>query len=217
VSWSLNSLTHDIVFYMGIGADRAELFKSGRTINLSRGEKLYSPMDECTSLGFVKSGHLGLSRILSSGKEILINSFIPGDLYAELIVFSGESYPGWLTALEDTTVVELDLKSLLQILQDQGILLSFLSGISQKVISLTNTIEILSQKTVKQKIAYYMLSLSDGYLNESITGLAARLGCSREALSRALSDLESDEILQKQGVHISIINEVELEGILFDD
>lgn len=195
----------------------AELFKTGRTINLSRGEKLHTPMENCTSLGFVKSGRLGLSRVLSSGKEILINSFLPGDLYAELIVFSGESYPGWLTALEDTSVIELDLNSLLQILQDQSILLSFLSGISQKVISLTNTIEILSQKTVKQKIAYYMLALPDGSFTESITGLAARLGCSREALSRALSSLESNKILQKKGVYISILNESELEAILFDD
>lgn len=197
--------------------DIAELFKSGKTIYLSSGEKLHSPMEKCTSLGFVKNGHLGLSRVLSSGKEILINSFVPGDLYAELIVFSGESYPGWLTALEDTTVIELDLKSLLHILQDQSILLSFLSGISQKVVSLANTIEILSQKTVKQKIAYYMLSIADKKISESITSLAARLGCSREALSRALSDLESDGILQKQGAHIIILNELNLEGILFDD
>lgn len=202
---------------MEIGDDREKLFKSAKIISLTKGEKLHSPMERCKSLGFVKSGQLGLSRVLSSGKEILINSFNSGDIYAELIVFSGESYPGWLTALEDTTVMELDLKNLLQVLQDTNILLSLLSGISHKVISLTNTIEILSQKTVKQKVAYYMLSSSDAHVNENISSLAARLGCSREALSRALSSLEAKGILFKEGSLISILNEAELEGILFDD
>lgn len=193
------------------------LFQDAKILHLRKGEKLHNPMEKCKSLGFVKMGRLGLSRVLSSGKEILINDFCPGDLYAELMVLSGETYPGWITALEDSTVMELDLPRLLQLLQDSDILSFFFSSISHKVISLTNTIEILSQKTVKQKISYYLISISPGTVCENVSSLATRLGCSREALSRVLSELEHDHIISRDGNLIRVLDETLIEHILFED
>ena len=192
-----------------------KLFSGGKAIELARGEMLHTPMETCKSLGLVQKGRLGLTRLLSSGKSILINDFNPGDLYAELIVFSGEKYPGWISAIEKTQVVELDLKSLLVLLKDSNTLFPFLAGISNKVINLTNTIEILCQKTVKQKISYYLLSISGEGVFDSISGLASRLGCSREALSRALNELVKDKVISRGMNTISIADEAALEDILF--
>jgi CRP/FNR family transcriptional regulator, dissimilatory nitrate respiration regulator len=193
------------------------LFNDGKFIKLARGETLHTPMEPCKSLGLVQKGRLGLTRLLSSGKSILINDFNPGDLYAELIVFSGENYPGWISAIEKTQVVELDLKNLLVLLKDSNTLVSFLAGISNKVINLTNTIEILCQKTVRQKISYYLLSNSGEGVSSSVSDLASRLGCSREALSRALSELVKDEVISRRRDTISIADETALENILFAD
>ena len=191
------------------------MFSGGKVIELTRGETLHSPMEPCRSLGLVQKGRLGLTRLLSSGKSILINDFNPGDLYAELIVFSGKNYPGWLSAIEKSRVVELDLTKLLLLLKNGDVLFSFLAGISEKVINLTNTIEILSQKTVKQKVSYYLLSNPGTGVSDSISGLASRLGCSREALSRALSELVKVNAISKARSTISIADEAALEDILF--
>jgi CRP/FNR family transcriptional regulator, dissimilatory nitrate respiration regulator len=191
------------------------LFSGGKVIELARGETLHTPMEPCRSLGLVQEGRLGLTRLLSSGKSILINDFNPGDSYAELIVFSGDSYPGWITAIEKSRVVELGLASLLSLLKNSNTLFSFLASISEKVINLTNTIEILSQKTVKQKVSYYLLSNPGTGVSDSISGLASRLGCSREALSRALSELVKVNAISKARSTISIADEAALEDILF--
>ena len=114
-------------------------------------------------------------------------------------------------------MVELDLKSLLVLLKDSNTLFPFLAGISNKVINLTNTIEILCQKTVKQKISYYLLSISREGVFDSISGLATRLGCSREALSRALNELVKDKVISRGKNTISIADEAALEDILFAD
>lgn len=192
------------------------LFEKGKTVKLSREEVLHSPMDACSAIGYVKSGKLRLSRILTSGKEIYINEFKEGEIFAELIVFSSENYPGWLIASEETTVIELKLNHLLTFLKDDVALISFFKEISGRVTALTNTIEILSQKTIKQKIAHYLLRESDeeDQTPVCIRDLSKKLGCSREALSRSISELVSRKIIRQIKNTILITDRVLLEELL---
>jgi len=164
------------------------LFEDGRRIELSKGGILHDVHHECRALGKVVSGKLRLSRLLTSGREIILKEFGPGEIYAELIVFSGEKYPGWLIASEQTTVVEVGYANVLEHLQERDALIEFVTGISKKLTHLTNRIEIMSLKTVKQKVAFSLLSENSISL-PSITDWADYLGCSREALSRAVSEL----------------------------
>lgn len=192
------------------------LFEKGKNIQLSRGDVLHSPLDKCKAIGYIKSGKLRLSRILTSGKEIYINEFKEGEIFAEMLVFSSENYPGWLIASEETIVIELKLSHLLEFLKKDDALISFFKGIHGKITDLTNTIEILSQKTVKQKIAHYLLTQRDDNNQRpiSITGISKKLGCSREALSRSISELVRQNIIRQTKDSILIINKVLLEDIL---
>lgn len=195
------------------------LFQKGKIIELVKGEVLHSPLDTCKAIGFIKNGKLRLSRTLSTGKEIYINQFETGDVFGEMIVFSAEKYPGWLTAVKPTTVIELDLKHLLIHLQNSEALISFFRGISHKITELTNTIEILSQKTIKQKIAHYLIVQSRPEPNPpiSVSNLAKRLGCSREALSRALSELAGQNMISREKDSITMTKQSLLEEILYSD
>lgn len=175
------------------------LLKQGKYTTLKQGEVLHSSDDICRSLGRVEKGVIRISRILRSGKEVVLKELYPGEYFAELIVFSGEKYPGWLIASEDTVVVEVGLNILLNYLKNEDSIRLFLSGISQKVTELTNSIEILSLKTIKQKLAYLML-YNENRLKEpvNISLLSLKLGCSREALSRAISEMESNKMISKK-------------------
>ncbi len=192
------------------------LFEKGKTIKLSKGGVLHSPLEKCRAIGFVKSGTLRLSRILTSGKEIYINEFKEGEIFAEMLVFSSENYPGWLIASEETTVIELKLNHLLEFLKEDETLISFFKEIYSKISDLTNTIEILSQKTVKQKIAHYLLTQrnQNNQSPVSVTGISKKLGCSREALSRSISELVNRKIIKQTKNSIQIKNRVLLEDLL---
>lgn len=195
------------------------LFENGKISELTKGDVLHSPLNTCKAIGFIKSGQLRLSRTLSTGKEIYLNQFKPGDVFGEMIVFSGEKYPGCLTAMEPTIVVELDLEHLLIHLKDSETLISFFKGITHKITDLTNTIEILSQKTVQQKIANYLIIQSSSELNPPITvsNLAKQLGCSREALSRAISEMSKEHLIHKENDRITMIEQSLLEELLYSD
>ncbi|MBI9108979.1 MAG: Crp/Fnr family transcriptional regulator [Spirochaetales bacterium] len=189
-----------------------ELFKQGRIIELQKGEVLHSDYDKCSALGKVVSGKLRLSRPLSTGREIVLKEFLPEELFAELIVFTGENYPGWLIASEVSTVIEVDYQHVLDTLSSRDALVTFISGISKKMNHLRDKIEIISHKTVKQKIAFSLLT--DGRLRlPSITQNADYLGCSREALSRALSELEAAGVIVREKGAIRIKDRKSLEEL----
>lgn len=175
-----------------------ELFNNGKIIKVVQGDVLHNEHHHCSALGKVLRGKLHLSRLLSSGREIIIKEFGPGEFFAELIVFNGDKFPGWLIASEDSEVIEVERSKVLEYLKDQESLISFITGVSRKMNHLTNKIEILSLKTVQQKVAYCLLV--DGRLSiSSITRTATQLGCSREALSRAVSELEQAKAVLRIG------------------
>ncbi len=130
------------------------------------------------------------------------------------IVFTGEKYPGWLIASEASAVIEVNYERVLEHLSNQDALISFITGISAKMNHLANKIEVMSLKTVRQKVAF--LLLSDSRIDEfSVTETAGSIGCSREALSRALSELEAAGIISRDENGIRITKMRELEA-LFD-
>ena len=193
------------------------LFQSGKVVELDKGSVLHTPLETCSALGFVKSGKLRLTRILSSGKQVFLHDFNRGDIFAELIVFSGEKYPGWLIAEENSVIVELELDTLLKKLNENNFLISFFTEISMRVSNLTRTIEILSYKTIRQRVAYFLLSRENlsGTIPLNVTTLSDRLGCTREALSRALSQMVSDNMISRERNTYQIVQHSLLEDLLF--
>lgn len=192
-----------------------KLFKSGLYTKLKQGDVLHSPSELCKYIGKVLEGSIRLCRILRSGKEIVIKEFYPGDIFADLMVFSGENYPGWFIASKDSEVSEVDQISLLNYLKEEDCLSSFLTNVSYKVAGLTNTIEVLSLKTVRQKIGYMLLYNFSDTKSLSLSTLASKIGCSREAVSREISGMCRDHLVYKDDGKINILNQEALED-LFD-
>ena len=197
------------------------LFQKGRREDLARGEVLHTPHEECRSLGLVVSGSLRLVRILPSGRETLVREFLPGDLYGELLVFNRAHYPGWLIATEPAMVREVDLSRLLTHLHNPEALMNFMGGISRKMIHLGDLIEILSLKTVKQRIAHILLTRPSpelpwpaGNNPLNVTRLAATLGCTREAASRALAEMKREGLVESRDGHLLVTDPAGLEDIL---
>ena len=198
------------------GFGYGDLFDHGRQIELDKGEILHRSEENCQALGMVLTGEIRLSRVLSTGKEIFLKDFRPGDLFAELIVFTGEQYPGWLAASEPSRIVEVKLSRVLEYLRGNDALVSYFAGISQKMAHLSNTIEVLSLKTVRQRIAHTLLcgKIDDLGVRVGASRLAAYIDCSREAVSRALTVMESDGLLERTPESLVIRDRKRLENLL---
>ncbi len=176
------------------------LFRNAEPIILNKGDVLHRSTEHCRTMGLVLSGEIRLSRVLSTGKEIFLKNFRQGDLFAELIVFSAENYPGWLIASEPSRVAEVKQSQVLAFLGGSDPLISYLESVSRKMTHLSRSIEVLSLKTVRQKIAFALLNEETGTqgVPMNITRFAGDIYCSREAVSRELSAMEAEGLLKRE-------------------
>jgi len=193
-----------------------DLFSRGKQVELRKGEIFHRSDEICRSMGLVISGEIRLSRVLSSGKEIFLKDFRTGDLFADLIVFTAEHYPGWLIASEPSRVVEVKRSRVLEFIGGNDALISYLFSVSQKMTHLSRTIEILSLKTVRQKIAFSLLHQKPGSRGfaVNVTRFASDLNCSREAVSRALTAMDSEGLLKRKDGCLFIQDKSRLESII---
>ncbi len=193
-----------------------DLFKHGERLDLGKGEVLHRSDENCRAMGMVLTGEIRLSRVLTTGKEIFLKDFRAGDIFAELIVFTEEYYPGWLIASKPSRVVEVKQAHVLEYFGGNDTLVSFLAGISRKMSHLSSTIEVLSLKTVRQKIAFSLLGeyIGDDGFHINVSRFAAGINCSREAVSRELSAMESEGLVGRNRGILVIRDEKRLESVL---
>lgn len=192
------------------------LFEEGIEKKFSKGEVIHTSDDICNSMGRVESGSVKICRVLPSGKEIVLKEIQTGESYAELIVFLNINYPGWIIAKEETVVKEVSGEKIFDNLKKSENFESFIYGISSKMLDLTDKIELLSFKTLKQKLIFLLIKNNTLTIKGVIiSDLATKLGCSREALSRAISDLVSSGIILHKNNEIRIINEEKLDEIFY--
>ena len=198
------------------GSVFSDLFEKGKQTELDKGDILHRSDEKCRAIGLVLSGELRLSRVLSTGKEIFMKDFRAGDIFAELIVFTAEYYPGWMIASEPSVVVEVEWAQVLQYLGGNENLIPYLAGISRKMAHLSHRIEIASFKTVREKIAFVLLNEKGGKsgIPVNITRLAEEISCSREAVSRAFNSMEAEGLLERTAGKMVVPNKKGLEDIL---
>jgi len=194
--------------------------REGRRINLDAGDILHTPHDFCRGISFLCSGTLSINRMLPSGAQYC-------KTFGEMAAFSADAlYPGWIIADSAAEVLELDVQLLLECLANRSFLTGYLEHLSVHTLSLLDKLEFLSLKTIRQKLASYILKELDKQQRISEHGAAMQLevsrgtlsemlGSSREAVSRVLAELEREGAIQRSRRRIEVKNPLLLERVLF--
>ena len=148
----------------------------------------------------------------------------PGSSVAELPVFDGGSYPASVTAIDDATLLfvsKQDFQALC--LAHPQVALKVLRVVGSRLRRLVGIIEELSFTTVRHRLASFLLRLAQKEGKRSATGvgitlpasnqeLASHIGTVRELVSRNLSRLQAEGILQIDGRTVTISNLKALEA-----
>jgi CRP/FNR family cyclic AMP-dependent transcriptional regulator len=166
---------------------------------LQAGEVLYRAGSVAQSVYLVQSGVLKTSVISSSGEELTLRVYKPGEILGELCLCQGVRQEE-ATALEVSRVVEMPLPSLLRELhRDPEATLELASAICERLGAAYEGLR-LSVDPVMHRLAHVLLKLAED-LGEPIgTGrrigggltqeeLAKLVGASRELVSRLLNRL----------------------------
>ncbi len=132
-----------------------------RVRSYEKGEIIAAEGRTCTSVGIVVEGKAAMQKISSGGEFATIALLSEGDFFGEDIVYSSESTYG--TTIEAMTHCRVQFvgKEILNRLMDEcpAVKDNFLRILSDRVNQQNRRIELLSQKTLREKIAYYLIDL----------------------------------------------------------
>lgn len=201
-----------------------------------KGEIIENEGDNCDGIGVLLQGKLALQKYTSSGDFATISLMEEGEMYGEDLLFGTISqFPMTIEAVTNSKILYIPKSILIPLLQNNYFLnQNFIKILSDKVSLQNERISLLSQKTLRQKIAFYILELYKKQKKEKdlirikqphtrANDLDIELPVSKEVISRLLAmprpsfsreliNMERDGFIKVDGRSISIIDLKELES-----
>lgn len=180
--------------------------------------------NDCSSLGIILEGNIEIHKVFPSGKVVTINNFKSGDVFGEAILFSNENkYPTNVISSSESIVMYINKKELIKLMaSNNDILNNFLSILSNRILMLRDRISNLSLDTLRKKISNIILLEYKKQkrlliiLPFSRKQMAEILNIPRPSLSRELSNMKADKIINFKKNKIHILNLDLLEAILLE-
>ncbi len=208
------------------GLPAAEIEKLLASVNTrvkkyKKGNTIASHGDKCEELLIVYEGIVKGEMLDISGKVVEVETIpAPRAIAAAFIFGTQNRFPVDAVAVEDVTLISIPKESLLRLMQLNAVVLTnYLDLIGNKTHFLSERIRFLSFKTIKEKLAHYILNLSkSGEKHVSIPKnqqeLSEFFGVSRPALARVIGELEQNNIIECRRREIEIKNPGKLRQLL---
>ncbi len=183
----------------------------GRIRAFGKDEILFNAGDSANGFYYVLYGEVRIFRMDNHGKEVEVVRINPGDFFGEAVVFVSDKFPAFAQAVKDTETLFFSKKTIFQhIDKDPTIARFFISLLAKKCIVLNKRIETLELRTVRQRLAQFILSQYQGQqsdvivLNMKKIELARFIGTISETLSRNLKLMQEDNLIEVQGRKIRV-------------
>lgn len=186
--------------FAGLTHDLFHEYCSKTSIRLVwKGEVLINEGDLCTGIGMIIEGQLAMQKYSSSGDFATLELLGAGEIFGEYLIFgTRKTYATTIEAVTNSKIVFITKDMLLALLEKSPeIMNNFLSILSDRVQSQNRRISLLSQKSLRQKIANYLLELlreqleKEGETPKNVRKLvstqAVELPVSKEVVSRLLA------------------------------
>lgn len=179
--------------------------------------------DQVNSLIIVVSGVVKGEMTDYAGKVVKIEDIpAPGALAAAFIFGRNNRFPVNVIAATDAGLFIISKDGLLKILKEnERVLANFLDMVSNRSQFLSEKIRFLNFKTIKGKLAQYILERAgdkNNFVRMELTHneLAVFFGVARPSVSRAIKELEDEGSLEVKGKDINILDRNKLLWITGD-
>lgn len=197
-------------------ADLEEI--SFHTRSYKKGEILAQQGAVCNRLVILTKGSVRGEMIDYSGRLIKVEDIAAPRAIAPLFLFGEENrYPVEVTANDPTEVIELPKSSVLSLFRkNEQFLENYMNLSANYARTLSDKLFFISFKTIRQKLASYLLRLYKQQQQTHITldrsqqELSDYFGVSRPSLARELAHMQEDGLLIADRKHITILQKEEL-------
>jgi CRP-like cAMP-binding protein len=195
----------DIEAILSVVPYRIRKFKAGNLISQS-GEPV-------NSLMIVMGGAVKGEMVDDAGRVIKIEDIpAPGALATAFIFGNRNRFPVNVVAISDGEILSIEKPDFLRLLKKNDVILvNFLNMISNRSQFLSEKIKFLNFKTIKGKLAQFILQKAEGgkatiVLDMTHNDLADFFGVARPSVSRALGELEQEGLIEAAGKNITVLD-----------
>jgi CRP/FNR family transcriptional regulator len=190
------------------------------------GELLFTEGEPCHGLHIIAHGKVRIFKTSANGREQVLAVNQPGESVAELPMFDGGPYPASAAAVEDTQIAFISQRDFHSYcLEHPQVALKMLAIVGARLRRLVGIIEELSFTTIRQRLVSMLLRLAQTEGARTARGiefqlpathqeLANQLGTVRELISRNLTRLQAEGLLDVDARQIVVKDMKGLSAIL---
>ncbi len=187
--------------------------------SFKKGDFVARQGDVVDSLYLLLHGSVKTEMISDSGTVLNIETIqAPNPLAPAFLFAENNHFPVDVVALEDSEVVLIPKSSVMKQLATNVIFLqSFMAFNSNRTNFLSERIKLLSVKTIKGKLAQYILSRTKNLyftMDRNQTQLAEYFGVARPSLARSLSEMIEDGIIALEKKEGEVLKPDELKQLI---
>lgn len=182
-----------------------ELACAGVERRLSRGELLFAEHDRCLGLIVVLAGAIKVFKLDARGRELTLDSELPGESVFELPLFDGGNYPASAEASQEGTVVYIIRRERFGqfVASNPQIAALALRALAVRTRKLIQMVEAHSLHSVRARLAAYLLQTAGERARftfpETNEAIGSRIGTVREVISRTLHSFKDAGLLRLCG------------------
>ncbi len=211
-----------IPLFDGLPTDQLEdLSRILVTKHVSKGENIFSEGEEGNGFYVIVEGKVKIFKLSLDGKEKILHIFGTREPFGEASVFAGQDFPAHAEAMTKSRLFFFPRDAFIDLIENNpSLALNMLAVLSMRLRQFAVQIEHLSLKEVPGRLAAYLLSLSDDVdgtarvdLSISKGHLASILGTIPETLSRILTRMTGNGLIQVEGRLITITDRPGLEQL----
>lgn len=191
------------------------IIRRGRPIQ--KGQVLFQQGEAFQSVYAVRTGALKTYTLASNGEEQITGFHLASELVG-LAGYDNKEYPLTAKALETTTVCEIPLNQL-DILMDElpELRRQLMRTMSNEIRHDQHMMLLLSKKNAEERVASFLLNISQRYgrrgfstsqyrLPMSRVDISNYLGLAVETISRVFTRFQRNELIETQGKEITLLD-----------
>ena len=179
------------------------------------GEIIFQQGQHASRFFIVCDGVVQLFRISPTGDKKVIDIVKAGDSFAEAVFFMGGNYPVHAMAVDHSRLAGIAFQDFNTcLIKDINLAFRMMGSMSRRIHGLVNEIDRLTLGTACQRLAFFLLD--QAVTNDSTDPtirldapkhvIASRIGVKPETLSRILTRLKEDGIVEESGHTLTVLN-----------
>lgn len=195
------------------GLDKTNILKDSTTVEYKKDDIILRENDICSSVAIINSGSVSAIQYFSDGRYNIIRILNENDVIGLNLIFSSNPiYKANFICNTKTNITYIKKEILLNLMQSNPILLNnILTLISNSAVVLNDQIKLLSFKTIRSKLCYFLYNeyKKNGptfKIKYTKTELAALLNVERPSLSYELSKLIKENIISNTNKEYTILD-----------